>query len=304
MAALLPSRQVFLSTLKPTRLAKVPECCNGNTTCSICLGDLADKAKKGASERAVILHGTHTFGELCIREWLEDNDSCPTCRAKIHSGADKDHGRLVSDLIAQTRLLMRRCPTLDRPIVDLEVFKLFERLMDGRMAVTSALLTAQLEASMSSLWTWRSDWWERNPLCLSLPEFASYTRGASLRAEELDVTLVVREERFLDLLDSMVNAGLSQGLTSTAHDYPLHVGAHPLFRTMQDVISRRMRKDQGKEMTVSTLAIIFRESLESDPRTRGVLTGEREDLPKGFQFYWEDLIVVFLQALIEEQHEK
>lgn len=303
MAVPLPSRQVFLSTLKPIRLAKVPECCNGNTTCNICLGDLADKAEKGASERAVILHGTHIFGELCVRKWLEENDSCPTCRAKIHAG-DNDHGLLASDLIAQTRLLMRRCPTLDRPIVDLELFKLFKRLVDGRKTVTSALLLAQLEDSTSAVLEWRADLWERNPSCLSLPDFAPYTRGHALRAEELDVTLVVHEEQLLVSLEGMVIAGLSAGLTNTVHDCPLHVGAHPLTHGMEDVIRRRVEEDQGKEMTVSTLSINIREALQSDPRTRGVLTGEREDLPTGFQFYWEDLIVMFLQALIEEQHEQ
>jgi hypothetical protein len=303
MAALLPSRQAFLSTLKPIRLAKVPECCNGNTTCNICLGDLADKAKKGASERAVMLHGTHIFGELCIRKWLEENDSCPSCRTKVHAG-DNDLGLLVSDLIEQTRLLMRRCPTLDRPILDREVFKLGERLMTARTTVKSALLLAQLEASTSALLEWRANLWERNPLCLSLPDFAPYTRGAALRAEEFDVTLVVHKEQFKAILVGLVNAGLTQGLTDTVHDYPLHVGAHPLYRNMHTVIRRWVRKNQGKELTVSTMAINLGEALESDPRTWGVLTGEREDLPMGFQFYWQDIIVVFLQALIEEQHEQ
>jgi hypothetical protein len=73
---------------------------------------------------------------------------------------------------------------------------------------------------------------------------------------------------------------------------------------MHTVIRRWVRKNQGKELTVSTMAINLGEALESDPRTWGVLTGEREDLPMGFQFYWQDIIVVFLQALIEEQHEQ
>lgn len=111
MSTPLPSRQVFLSKLRTISLAKLPECYNGITTCSICFGDLADKAKKGTSERAVRLHGTHIFGALCIRKWLEEHDSCPICRTKVHTGADNDDGRIVSDLHEHVRLLTCRRPT-------------------------------------------------------------------------------------------------------------------------------------------------------------------------------------------------
>lgn len=303
MSAPLPSRQVFLSKLRTISLAKLPECGNGNATCSICFGDLSDKAIKGKSERAVRLHGTHVFGQLCIRKWLKENDSCPMCRTKVHAGADDDQGRLVNDLTTQTRLLMRRRPTIDRPIVDLEVFELFGRLARRRMIVTSALLTAQLDASMSALMTWRAECWECNPLCLSLPDFAPFTRTQALRAQDLAVPIVVHEERDLRLLTRMVTAGLLDGLVAIAHERPLHVGAHPLFRSMENAIRRQLQEHRGKRMTVSALAISFREAIETNPQTKGVLTGERENLPRSLQFYWEDFIVVFLRKLINTQDE-
>lgn len=302
MSVQLPSRQVFLSKLRTISLAKLPECCNGITTCSICFGDLADKTKKGVSERAVRLHGTHIFGALCIRKWLEENDSCPICRAKVHAGPDDNH--LVNDLYEQIRLLTRRRPTIDRPIIDLEVFKLCERLWRGSMTVTSARLAAQLEESMSDLMMWRVSWWERNPLCVSLPDFAPYTRTRALRSEDLHVPVVGHEERDPQLLFRLVNAGFWHGATAAAHELPLHVGAHPIFRSMEDAIRRVVWEVRGKRMLVSTLAISLREAIESDPRTRGVLTGEREDLPEGLQFYWEDFIVLFLRRLIEIQDEQ
>jgi hypothetical protein len=73
---------------------------------------------------------------------------------------------------------------------------------------------------------------------------------------------------------------------------------------MEDAIRRVVFEVRGKRMLVSTLAISLREAIESDPRTRGVLTGEREDLPEGLQFYWEDFIVLFLRRLIEMQDEQ
>ena len=295
----LPSRQLCLAKLRTISLAKLPECCNDITTCSICFGDLADKAKKGTSERAVRLHGTHIFGALCIRKWLEEHDSCPICRTKVHTGADNDDGRIVSDLHEQVRLLTCRRPTIDRPINDLEVFKLSERLWKGSMIVTSARIAAQLESSMCNLMMWRVSWWERNPLCLSLPDFAPYTRTQALRLEDLNVPIVLHEERDLRLLTRMVDSGLRHGVIAAVHDLSFHVGAHPVFRSMEDAMRRLLLKARGKRMLVSTLAISLREAIESDPRTRGVLTGEREDLPRGLQFYWEDFIVVFLRRLIE-----
>lgn len=302
MFASLPSRRVFLSKLKTTRLAKLPKCCNGIATCSICFGDLADKAEKDSSERAVRLHGTHVFGELCIRKWLEENDSCPNCRMKVHAGAtDND---LVDDLITQAGLLMGRRPTIDRPIVDLEVLKLYERLWRGWHTVTSSVLAAQLDYNMLALMEWRTEWWEHNPLCLSLTSFAPYTRKQALRVEELQVPIVMHEQRDIQLLNRMVGAGLMRGVTTIAHERPLHLGAHPLFPGMDNAIRRVVRKDRGKRMPVSTLAISLRESIESDSQTKGLLTGDREDLPSGLQAYWEDFIVVFLRRLIERQDER
>ena len=302
MSAPLPSRQVFLSKLKTVRLARLPKCCDGIATCSICFGDLADKAEKDSSERAIRLHGTHVFGELCIRKWLEENDSCPNCRMKVHAGTtDND---LVDDLRTQAGLLMGRRPTIDRPIVDLEVFKLYVRLWRGFHTVTSAVLAAQLDDDMLALMEWRIEWWEHNPLCLSLTSFSPYTRTQALRVEELQVPIVVHEQRDLQLLTRMVNAGLMRGVNTILHERPLHLGAHPLFPGMDNAIRRVIQKEQGKRMLVSALAISIRESIESDPQTKGLLTGEREDLPSGLQAYWEDFIVVFLRRLIESQDEQ
>jgi hypothetical protein len=102
----------------------------------------------------------------------------------------------------------------------------------------------------------------------------------------------------------MVNAGLMRGVNTILHERPLHLGAHPLFPGVDNAIRRVVQRDQGKRILVSTLAISLRESIESDPQTKGLLTGEREDLPSGLQSYWEDFIVVFLRRLIETQDEQ
>lgn len=293
----LPSRQICLALLEPISVASLPDDSTGKATCNICFGDLADKAEPGASERAVRLHGTHVFGERCIRQWLEEKDSCPNCRRKVHSGADEDQRRLVSSLTAQTRLLMERHPTPESPVVDLDVFKLLEKLARGGMAVDSDLLREQLETRTLALFQWRAQLWERNPSCLKLSEFAPYTRTQALRTQDLDVQVEVHEERVSYLLEATVQEAFLWGATNNASGLPFHVGSHPLSSAMEMAIYRQVKKDRGRRVTVSTLAVRLRNKLDSG-LTKGVMNGEREDLPKGFNFFWEDVIVRVLQGLI------
>lgn len=170
------------------------------------------------------------------------------------------------------------------------------------ITVTSDLLTVQLEDSMAALLAWRTQWWERNPSCLWLPDFAPYTRMETLRIEDLDVQIAVHEQQFSGLLVPVVDAGLVYGFSNTSRGLPLHVGAHPIANSMEKAMRRQVQEDSGKHMTVSTLAIGLRDALESDPRTRGVMTGEREDLPRGIQFFWEDVIIRVLREAIRQQH--
>ena len=169
------------------------------------------------------------------------------------------------------------------------------------LTVTSDLLTAQLEDSMAALLAWRTQWWEHNPSCLSLPAFEPYTRMDALRVEDLDVQIVVHEQQLFDLLIPVVDAGLVYGFSNTSRGLSLHVGAHPIANSMETAMRRQIQEDAGKRMMVSTLAIGLRDALRSDPRTRGVMTGEREDLPRGIQFFWEDVMVRILRGLIVQQ---
>ncbi|GAB7336517.1 hypothetical protein MBLNU13_g09795t1 [Cladosporium sp. NU13] len=293
----LPSRQRCLALLRPISVANLPDGSTGKATCNICFGDLADKAEPGASERAVRLHGTHVFGERCIRKWLEQNNSCPNCRRKVHAGADEDHRRLVNSLTAQTRLMMQQSPAPESPVVDRDVFKLFERLGRGGMAVDSDLLRDQLETRTRALFQWRAKLWERNPSCLKLSGFAPYTRTQALRAQDLDVQIEVHEERILYLLEAAAHEGFLWGIINTMRRLPVHVGSHPLSSSMEVAIRRQVRKDRGHRVTVSTLAVRLLNKLDSG-LTKGVMNGEREDLPRGFNLFWEDVIVRVLRKLI------
>jgi hypothetical protein len=136
-----------------------------------------------------------------------------------------------------------------------------------------------------------------------MPDFAPYTRTEALRAEDLDVHIVVHEQQFSRLLVPVVNAGYFKGLVNTMRGLPLHVGAHPLSNSMDSAIRWQVRRDRGQRMLVSTLAARLRNAFESDPQTKGVMKGERDDLPRGIQGFWEDVIIRVLRGLIREQHE-
>lgn len=81
---------------------------------------------------------------------------------------------------------MRWRPTIDRPIVDVDIFELLDKVGRARMTVTSVPHLRRLEYCWTALLIWRVEWWERNPLCVSLPDFAPYTRTQALRIEDLE----------------------------------------------------------------------------------------------------------------------
>lgn len=192
---------------------------------------------------------------------------------------------------------MQQSPGPESPVIDLDVFKLFERLGRGCMAVDSDLLREQLETRTLALFQWRAQLWERNPSCLKLSEFAPYTRTQALRSQDLDVQIEVHEERVFYLLEATAQEGFLWAIINTARGLPVHVGSHPLSLAMEIAIRRQVKKDRGKRVTVSTLAVRLRNKLDSG-LTKGVMNGEREDLPRGFNFFWEDVIVRVLRGLI------
>lgn len=58
----------------------------GFTACVICYNDFGVETPEGVSESPLRLPKCkHVFGDFCIKKWLEDSDSCPYCRDKLHS---------------------------------------------------------------------------------------------------------------------------------------------------------------------------------------------------------------------------
>ncbi|KAJ4326579.1 hypothetical protein N0V84_003009 [Fusarium piperis] len=72
-----------LRSLESVKIEDVPE---GDRSCVICYNDYGVETPEGICEAPLRLPKCgHIFGDHCIKKWLEESDSCPYCRDKLHS---------------------------------------------------------------------------------------------------------------------------------------------------------------------------------------------------------------------------
>lgn len=305
MATTLPSREDLLQNLKLAKIADLTDSTTGNVTCGICLGDLADDATPGESERAVHLHSSHFYGEECIRRWLQENDNCPHCREKVHSGSIIDierDARLVIGLTRETQQLMRHEPSVESPISERDLLSHFARLRAAVQTVASERLHEQLEDASELLLRWRWQWWKRNPAFFEMSEFAPYTPSSrQLQTAELNKGIFIRGEPSQRVVLDVLNAGYSRGIQQASRGEPVHVATHPLSFCMSSALRLQLRKDEGQWMSAYQFAARLRNAVERSQLLEGLICGEREDLPTALQDFCEDLIVRILQAHIDAQ---
>lgn len=222
MATTLPSRPELFKSMQPLSIANVSDTTTSIDTCGICLGDLAEYAKTGESELAVRLHGTHVYGEDCIRRWLRKNNSCPNCRQQVHGGSpydidqllslgDEQQRHLVLDLCALAHhMQQQQTPGIKSPIIDSDVYHFISRLQRLLEVVDRRRHFYMLERALTNLMAWRSFNCTDNPAYFTMPEFTPYTSTGSLRAIDLDTDIVVREDEAFSLILDVFNEGSSQ----------------------------------------------------------------------------------------------
>lgn len=74
------------STLRSLESVKIEDLPEGDRSCVICYSDYGVESPEGVCEAALRLPKCgHIFGDHCIKKWLEESDSCPYCRDKLHS---------------------------------------------------------------------------------------------------------------------------------------------------------------------------------------------------------------------------
>ncbi|KAH7274307.1 hypothetical protein B0J15DRAFT_567835 [Fusarium solani] len=74
------------STLRSLESVKIEDIPEGDRSCVICYGDYGVESPEGVCEAPLRLPKCgHIFGDHCIKTWLDQSDSCPYCRDKLHS---------------------------------------------------------------------------------------------------------------------------------------------------------------------------------------------------------------------------
>ncbi|KFY10255.1 hypothetical protein V492_05109 [Pseudogymnoascus sp. VKM F-4246] len=73
-------RQRFRTGPERVRLADLGE---DETDCPICYRDYYTGDSQSESEDAVIIGCGHVYGRRCLDKWIQENDTCPTCRGKL-----------------------------------------------------------------------------------------------------------------------------------------------------------------------------------------------------------------------------
>jgi hypothetical protein len=76
------TREEFLEQLSPLSVSACAAV-DSETACVICTSEPVDTPVLETEERAVLLHGRHTFGETCASEWIAHNNTYPKCRTVL-----------------------------------------------------------------------------------------------------------------------------------------------------------------------------------------------------------------------------
>jgi hypothetical protein len=84
---------------------------NTSLDCIICYNDFGVQNPDGFVESPVRLPKCkHIFGDRCLKQWLQDSDSCPYCRDKLPSEPKRNKPDDVRRLLAQAHAIQGQQP--------------------------------------------------------------------------------------------------------------------------------------------------------------------------------------------------
>lgn len=89
----------FLANLEIVPIDQIPE---SERSCSICYETIGTENPEGLTEKAVRMPKCkHIFGDICIKKWCQDSDTCPYCRDKLPSELSVKKGLAAEYRLAQ-----------------------------------------------------------------------------------------------------------------------------------------------------------------------------------------------------------
>jgi hypothetical protein len=103
--------------------------------------------------------------------------------------------------------MVERVPSIDSPVVDVEVLHLFARLLEATLVVDIRYDRLRMVMAAQDLMGWRTMWWTINTAYFIMPESTPHERAAALRPQNLDPLFMERVDRMLQVVAAVLNTG-------------------------------------------------------------------------------------------------
>jgi hypothetical protein len=334
----LPTRREFLEQLAPYPV----ECCStideDASTCIICVRELVDVPVNDETERAVLLHDTHAFGEECAREWLASANTCPKCRTVLYQqdGGDDDHDDIddadiddaesieptfdaeeLAHLMWQVSELSRRDPRTEA-FSDHEVMALYWDLwnqwimaidedVNGTWLINGPRST-EVAGALRELLQVRYRWWRHSSeqLNVNITRGVYYPAGSwNLTERDLRRRVVIGSGLSLDLQSNVDLMVLTDYVLEKAFNGGsttcVRVAGHPAAVALHDRINGVLQSFRGQKITVFALREKLRESVgDADQMERD---GANPNLPPGYTHFLRRLIDKITRRAIRRSKE-
>jgi hypothetical protein len=316
------TREEFLEQLSPLSVSACAAV-DSETACVICTSEPVDTPVLETEERAVLLHGRHTFGETCAREWLAHNNTCPKCRAVLfqedsYEFADYDEQEPVfrpddlEYLLRQARDIGMRNPRTGA-YGDDQLMMVYLRLWaQWRMAILDAnddgewdcygAASTRVANALHNLAETRLTWYRESPQRLNVNLVETFTDPwRSLEEpsrDELNYMVDIdfgcdMQSDFRDYLNkSFAMAHNERGVCRNMAGHPL---AFDLFRRLEGFLERYA----GSRLRVSSLIRMLRTELGHREDLEA-----RRDLPIGYSSFVEYLVDATWNRAIHEEYER
>jgi hypothetical protein len=321
-------REEFLAQLSPLSVSACAAV-DSETACVICTGEPVDTPVQETDERAVLLHGRHTFGETCAREWLAHNNTCPKCRTVLFQNdpdsdadetasetdvSDEDGGfdaNELEQLIWQAREIEYRDPRTG-VFSDTELMTVFLGIWtqwrsamaqandDGSWDRYSAAST-RVGGALHNLALTRMEWFRANPLRLGINITETFDNSASHwepshaeleRTVEINFRCRMQSELYHCLMTTFKFAHDEDYVCRTVAGHPV---AYRLFQNLDATLEAYA----GRRMRVSSLIRRLRANLGHREDIEA-----RRDLPVGYANFVEYVIYATCQMAIRLERER
>lgn len=279
--------------------------------CDVCREDLVDTLVNDYDEHAVLLHDKHAFGERCAREWLAENNTCPTCRhilfqADEESDDDDKDDDTLEDLLSQAVELSDN--ESDRVVPDdREIMELWFHILHvcqaeinadvhGLWAMNSQNFTA-VEETMETLLEGRLQWYLQSPQEVNINITQPFDYPAWQVSAD-DLTKLVRIDFDCSLQSAFRRELQNQFVQAFDENFVCtRTAGHPMAYALLDLVDEVLEECAGRSISVRALKYKLMRKIVN-PDCANPDAEERAGSPAGFPAFVRYLIDLTCQRAI------